>query len=455
MKNNKKILEKYQDLSKSLFLDYLIFTDQFDEILEQSKSQIINSNFLIDLKKRIHLIECIGIYPMEARERIGLILDYIEEHSEGLEQELDECYSELENMVTFSYQKYEEEFSVRQDFLNHEDQATIWTLNDLKESICYDYIVLMSFSSSNNCYIETYLPDFILNRNYIYSIKKLAYIFPELLEQNKEKILPILNLDLKLLENPDQEILKQYLSKNYHYQEKIEFHLQEFEEVKKEIISTMDQVNHLNLRCFDKDFFEFYYDLLKIEQILHFDYKRNFFISDIDSIYAIIEQNNEKPEINGKQKEYLINLLDQKKQTLKPEERQEYNEHLVMLNATPEANQSDVDKFFERCTVLDYLKALYFYYFKKDASYFYQMIISKKYDLQNFESYLLGEEEFRKNIEKYSKTYYPISVRKFMKDCPMMFTDLTVYNRTLEVLSQYQDKETQKYIKKLKKLREK
>ena len=455
MKNDKKILEKYQDLSKSLFLDYLIFTDQFDEILEQSKSQIINSNFLIDLKKRIHLIECIGIYPMEARERIGLILDYIEEHSEGLEQELDECYSELENMVTFSYQKYEEEFSVRQDFLNHEDQATIWTLNDLKESICYDYIVLMSFSSSNNCYIETYLPDFILNRNYIYSIKKLAYIFPELLEQNKEKILPILNLDLKLLENPDQEILKQYLSKNYHYQEKIEFHLQEFEEVKKEIISTMDQVNHLNLRCFDKDFFEFYYDLLKIEQILHFDYKRDFSISDIDSIYAIIEQNNEKPEINGKQKEYLINLLDQKKQTLKPEERQEYNEHLVMLNATPEANQSDVAKFFERCTVLDYLKALYFYYFKKDASYFYQMITSKKYDLQNFESYLLSEEEFRKNIEKYSKTYYPISVRKFMKDCPMMFTDLTVYNRTLEVLSQYQDKETQKYIKKLKKLREK
>lgn len=455
MKNNKKILEKYQDLSKSLFLDYLIFTDQFDEILEQSKSQIINSNFLIDLKKRIHLIERIGIYPMEARERIGLILDYIEEHSEGLEQELDECYSELENMVTFSYQKYEEEFSVRQDFLNHEDQATIWTLNDLKESICYDYIVLMSFSSSNNLYIETYLPDFILNRNYIYSIKKLAYIFPELLEQNKEKILPILNLDLKLLENPNQEILKQYLSKNYHYQEKIEFHLQEFEEVKKEIASTMDQVNHLNLRCFDKDFFEFYYDFLKIEQILHFDYKRNFFISDIDSIYAIIEQNNEKPEINGKQKEYLINLLDQKKQTLKPEERQEYNEHLVMLNATPEANQSDVDKFFERCTVLDYLKALYFYYFKKDASYFYQMTTSKKYDLQNFESYLLSEEEFRKNIEEYSKTYYPISVRKFMKECPMMFTDLTVYNRTLEVLSQYQDKETQKYIKKLKKLREK
>ena len=83
------------------------------------------------------------------------------------------------------------------------------------------------------------------------------------------------------------------------------------------------------------------------------------------------------------------------------------------------------------------------------------MIISKKYDLQNFESYLLGEEEFRKNIEEYSKTYYPISVRKFMKECPMMFTDLTVYNRTLEVLSQYQDKETQKYIKKLKKLREK
>ena len=135
MKNNKKILEKYQDLSKSLFLDYLIFTDQFDEILEQSKSQIINSNFLIDLKKRIHLIEHIGIYPIEARKRIGLILDYIEEHSEGLEQELDECYSELENMVTFSYQKYEEEFSVRQDFLNHEDQATIWALNDLKESI--------------------------------------------------------------------------------------------------------------------------------------------------------------------------------------------------------------------------------------------------------------------------------------------------------------------------------
>lgn len=43
--NNKEIKDKYQDLSIGFLLDYLIFTNDLNEILEKVKSNITTSIF--------------------------------------------------------------------------------------------------------------------------------------------------------------------------------------------------------------------------------------------------------------------------------------------------------------------------------------------------------------------------------------------------------------------------
>lgn len=51
--NNKEIKDKYQDSSIGFLLDYLIFTNDLNEILEKVKSNITTSIFLKNLKIRI------------------------------------------------------------------------------------------------------------------------------------------------------------------------------------------------------------------------------------------------------------------------------------------------------------------------------------------------------------------------------------------------------------------
>lgn len=200
--NNKEIKDKYQDLSIGFLLDYLIFTNDLNEILEKVKSNIMTSIFLKNLKIRIEKMQE-DPYPKKTRLKIEKILDYIEENSISLNKELDDCFEALENLCVFSDDKYEDEFLVRQDFLNEENknQYIAWNLKEVENSICYDYVVLMSFSSSQENYINHYMDDFILNRNYIYSIKKIHYVFHELFDVSevKKRTLDLLELDLKLL----------------------------------------------------------------------------------------------------------------------------------------------------------------------------------------------------------------------------------------------------------------
>lgn len=61
-------------------------------------------------------------YPKKTRLKIEKILDYIEENSISLNKELDDCFEALENLCVFSDDKYEDEFLVRQDFLNEENK---------------------------------------------------------------------------------------------------------------------------------------------------------------------------------------------------------------------------------------------------------------------------------------------------------------------------------------------
>ena len=455
--NNKEIKDKYQDLSIGFLLDYLIFTNDLNEILEKVKSNITTSIFLKNLKIRIEKMQE-DPYPKKTRLKIEKILDYIEENSISLNKELDDCFEALENLCVFSDDKYEDEFLVRQDFLNKENknQYIAWNLKEVENSICYDYVVLMSFSASQENYINHYMDDFILNRNYIYSIKKIHYVFHELFDVSevKKRTLDLLELDLKLLENYDNEVLVEYVRKNYQVNNKQEIilNLKDLERMKQEIITTIDTISH-SRGIFDIELFSGYYDMLKIENMLE-NQNQNLPIYSVNSIYSYIEQiQNEKLTTSEKNK--LIDILTTKKNELR--DLQEYNHYLVQTNQIPETkikknNSIEISCRTDLWTV--YKLAFLFRFFHQYDEY-EEILLSKKYDLKNFESYLLSDEDFEKHKEEYYNTYYCYTIEKFLKEAPWMFYDLTVYQRTIEILNHCFEKRAKKVIKKLEKLKKK
>lgn len=458
---NREINERYQDLSIGFFLDYLLFTNNIEEILEAAKSQITCSYFLKDLKIRIQAMNEYP-YPQKVSQRLELLLNYIANNSTSLKEELDECFQALEDLSKFSNNKYYDEFLVRQNTLNEEtkNQYTAWNLKDLEESICHDYIVMMSFSTSQENYIENYMESFILSRNYIYSIKKIYYVFPELFQvkEVKSRVFNLFQLDLKLLENCDAEVVVEYMKKNHqmNQQKTLTLNLKEIDQMKQDIMTTMDIITNY-MEPFDIALFSRYYDILKIEKMLQ-ESDEQLPIFSIGSIYDYLEIAKNKKVTKG-EKGKLIDLLFDKKDGLK--NHQEYNNFLVQLNQIPEIEKSldltcrGVEDVCDRTNLLTLYKIALLSQIFKNTDEYERILVTKKYDLENFQGYLLSDEEFEEKMTQYYDTDYYYTINRFLKENPNMFSDETVYQRTHEILTHYSEKEAKKTIKKLEKLKKK
>lgn len=455
MRKIDKYIEYYNHVSYAFLIDYLLFSDNLSSDLKKTHSTIVNQNFLVKFKNILEKISNGIYYPKEIHTNATSILDYIEENSTDLTKELDDCFDVLENVVIFSDTKYLTEFQMKKNSLEEYKNTDyfIWKKEDIRESIRFDYIAYMSLNSSKESYVQNYLPSFILSKNYVYSLKKIIYICPEILEikQFKNRAIELLNLDLKLLDDYDIDIIKEYISKNYHQTVKdISFYTEELEAFKREITLTLHQINHLNLNPFDIEEFKNYYELLKLEYYLYFDNEIDTNSISLDTIYKFIEENNENSMLNNKTK--LLNLLNSKKKIA--DDIEEYNHYLIMLNEIEEVNKLNLvsEHFVQRANKYDFIIGIMKCWLKKDYSLYQKLYESKEYDLGNFESYIVSDSKFNSIKEYLKETYYPISVRLFLKECPSMFMDPIIYNRTIEILKSYDDKDSKQMIKRLEKM---
>lgn len=226
--------------------------------------------------------------------------------------------------------------------------------------------------------------------------------------------------------------------------------LKDLERMKQEIITTIDTISH-SRGIFDIELFSGYYDMLKIENMLE-NQNQNLPIYSVNSIFSYIEQiQNEKLTTSEKNK--LIDILTTKKNELR--DLQEYNHYLVQTNQIPETKTKNRNSIEISCRTdlwMVYKLAFLFRFFHQYDEY-EEILLSKKYDLKNFESYLLSDEDFEKHKEEYYNTYYCYTIEKFLKEAPWMFYDLTVYQRTIEKLNHGLEKRAKKVIKKLEKLK--
>lgn len=440
MRKIDRIIKQYYDLSYTFLIDMLLFSNDLDHDLKQAKEIITTQTFLDCFQKMIASICDNRYYPEETFNNASKILDYIEENSDGLH--LDECYSELEKMVFFSNDKYYSEFSLKKNNLEEFKNSNyyVWKKEDIKDSIRFDYSVLISLSTPDTSYLSNYFSSYLLNKNYVYAIKKIIYLCPEIfsIEQFQHRVVEMLMADLKLLDNYDEETLKVFVIRNYHIEtSEIDFDLKELESFKKEIQSVLHELNHLNLNPFDFEEFKTYYELLKLEHYLYFDDEINTNSISLDTIYQLIEESSQDSMIYNKNK--LIDLLNSKRHFA--DSIWEYNHYLVMLNELEEMDRLTFisKEFVKRSSHSDYIKGIIDSFVKKDVSLYQKMIESKEYDLGNFEAYIVSDFDFETIKESLKETDYPISIKLFLNECPSMFMDPIVYNRTMEILKSYDD----------------
>lgn len=456
MRKIDKFIEYYNHISYSFLTDYLLFSDNLSSDLKETHSTIVSQNFLIHFKNILEKLSDSVYYPKEIYSNATTILDYIKENSNDLEKELDGCFKILENIIIFSDLKYLVEFQMKKNSLEEYKNSDyfIWKKEDVRESIRFDYIVYMSLNSSKESYVESYLPSFVLNKNYVYALKKIICICPEVfkIEQFKNRSQELLNLDLELLEHYDMDIIEQYILNNYHQTGKsLSFYTEELEVFKKEINLALHELNHLDLNPFDLEEFKSYYELLKLEHYLYFDEEIDINSISLDTIYKFIEENSlTESKINNKAK--LLDLLNSKKNLR--DSTQEYNHYLVMLNGLEEVDKLTLisNQFVERANKSDYLKGVINCRFKNDISLYQKLYESKEYDLGNFEAYIVSDSDFESIKEYLKDTDYPISIKLFLNECPSMFMDPIVYNRTMEILKSYDDNYSKQMIKKLEKM---
>lgn len=239
-------------------------------------------------------------------------------------------------------------------------------------------------------------------------------------------------------------------------QKTLTLNLKEIDQMKQDIMTTMEIITNY-MEPFDIALFSRYYDILKIEKMLQVS-DEQLPIFSIGSIYDYLEIAKNKKVTKG-EKGKLIDLLFDKKDGLK--NHQEYNNFLVQLNQIPEIEKSSdltcrgVEDVCDRTNLLTLYKIALLSLIFKNTDEYERILVTKKYDLENFQGYLLSDEEFEEKMTQYYDTDYYYTINRFLKENPNMFSDETVYQRTHEILTHYSEKEAKKTIKKLEKLKKK
>lgn len=475
MKKQELMSNFYNPICYQYLNIYLFFKPDLEKLLPSFNSILGNTEYLKILKQMLEKMVSEYHYPKEAYHNIGMILPYIERNIElDGEQEklLEECFNIYQQIEHFSNDYFYDEFDIKYNDLKDYlfDSIHVWSKKDMIESICYDYFVYVSLSSSSSKYIEQYMPEFILNKKYILSINKILYEAPFILEveEFKDRIKGILKANITYLEDIedeqfDLEVLNLYARKNYEVPKakQITIPIEELQDFKQKNLNLLEKIDHNRDYLFTFEYFKTYYESLKLEYHLFFDY--DYDVSDIslNTIYSYLETSKRDKLLGNNQKNELINVMDQKKQELlsnmKPEDKKtflkEYNKNLVELNEyVPNELGNKWNQVLDRLDFGQYLIKWIKTYIS-DPHALDEVFTSQEYDLDIFDMYLLSDEEFEQIKKRFVTPYTAYCIRKFSEDSEHLFLDPLIYSRTKEVLTLENTKNSRKVLRKIDKIK--
>jgi hypothetical protein len=138
--------------------------------------------------------------------------------------------------------------------------------DEIVESLKCDFITILSLKTDLKSYSELYKPYFTLNKNYIYSVNKLLYKYPELLLNSsfKQRIKDMLETNKKILKNKNMDTVKLYAKHNTVKFINKNNYCNELKFMEESNNNTLIGVNN-NSRSFNVNEFIIYHNYLSIE----------------------------------------------------------------------------------------------------------------------------------------------------------------------------------------------
>ena len=321
-------------------------------------------------------------------------------------------------MNKFSYDKYYYEYTLKQSSINLESyqNTALWNVEDIEESLLYDFIVTMSLNTDDLDFLNNYLNNFIFSKDTVLSLNKIVSENDKLLSDKeiKRRIRTIVKANLKLLDNIDEnnrrEMVELYVSKNYKEQENVEFYIHEFDIFKELNLNVLNKLSNNKYNAFNIESIHQYYDYLVIENYLNANSNIKSKDLILNNIYFYID-NVLSLSLNNKKQ--LIGLLNEKKEFLTSFELEKLNSYIEKINLKTTNKDNDIIyEFKTRSNMLTFIKAK-FDIKKGDNALYNKVLASKAQDLYNIEMLIKDDEYFNKNIMyanmlsfQYSLTYH-------------------------------------------------
>lgn len=451
---DKQVVAEYNANDKLiafLFINALAHSSKLEENLELCKELLKREDFIDILKDYIKYLDYTNLFSEQALTNIRTIIN--KNRNLFSLDKIISCLDQLDKINDLSNDIYMIEFQYRFDSLEifRETETQIIYKDKLEEILFFDGIVLSALSSSRTQFVEYYLEGLILNKNFIYSINKFRHMIPDILEDKniKQRVLDIIDINIKALQEPDDFTKQQYYQNNCDsniiYIESLEQFKKENELLKENIVS--------NQRPFLFQNFRNYYQFLCLEAYLYEGVEDKKNIISLSAIYAYIDSIIDGHEIELQfdkvTKQKLVDLLNAKKE--QAIDKHQYNSHLIKLNKLQPRDRCLYEyleydnKVDLKVRVLNHLKSK-----KRRDNYIRKIADTGRFDFFNFTSFIMPEHFFKNHVAKFSDTYYPYAIKKYLNENQEIFKDKENVERAIQVLKQYDDATSRKLIKKLK-----
>ena len=439
---NDKELRLYNYVNM-LYIDYLFFSDNIDEILEnESKDAFFNLIFVSSLSFKLNDLLENQYYPIKCIKNLEKIINYLNVSYFDYKTIDEQIFcnkiikllnkrfksikdKEATNQI-YSYE-YMMKFGTLENLKKMNSNELEIDVNEIEESIIFDYKVIRLLLEKD------FIEDDFSNENYLYSIKKFLSDFPEMFldKEINERALYILNKQC----NKESKVLIFKLKNINKYQKKTNFKYVEF-------LALYDHILFQNVSLGNK---------------CEVDYKKVIENKSLVTLYSFIDKEMIYDKNAHKNlRNFMFNCLEYVRENKVIEELKqfliEYNIYLGKLNTYENYNfreYIDSELLFRYGFIKSSFKILFNYNDKLQ-----QEIANKvKDDLDILNLYYLDEEDYIKEKETLKDKEIYTSIKKISMILPTIFDDFTINTRTIDMLeiSDIKKSENKKLIKAIKK----
>lgn len=411
--------------------DYLLLTKNIDEALEKYKDIVRSTEFLLEFTYLLNALN----YPKIAKYNAKKIVD---KFGNLLSIDAKEEYYMLIDKKEESYSIYEMEFLVKNNTIDFENDYYVWTMDDFDKSLEFDILFIDSLMASREQFDKEYLDQLVMNPYFLYSVNKIAYVKPYLLDQDAlMRICDVIAMNKEIIDKK-REIIR---TNNFDYAE-----LKKQDKFYTMNVNTMTFLMNLTNSKFALNELQSYYQMLVIEEYIFNNDKMDTSMISINNIYRYIDSLSSIEKIA---KNNLIYLLDSKKGNIKGEELLRYNRHLRTLNSLKNSKISnDIDYLMEiRKTIFPKSKKL-----QEEQKRYYEVKESNKNNLKIFELLISNEDNFCATLDDGIKSYYMYSLIKFINEMPFLFTNYQLNARARYILSKCTNEHSYKACKVLERM---